>query len=118
MLYMDQSISKEARHKYFFPASWNNHSKHITKLTWYKINLTRPKRGIYDKQAYNHIHIDTKYLQLTDTKYLQTPHAYDLIADTSCRFYLADIGSVTPLSLEPLHNGHRDDRTEHGGTKN
>jgi hypothetical protein len=41
----------------------------------------------------------------------------NLIACTSCRFSIADIGSETPLSLEPLHDGQRDRRTENGGAE-
>jgi hypothetical protein len=29
----------------------SSHEEIVIKLTWYKINLTRPKRGSYDKQT-------------------------------------------------------------------
>jgi hypothetical protein len=34
----------------------------VTKLTWYKINLTKPKQGSQDKQACSHTQTSTKKL--------------------------------------------------------
>jgi hypothetical protein len=34
----------------------------VTKLTWYKINLTKSSRGSYDNQACSHTQISTKKL--------------------------------------------------------
>jgi hypothetical protein len=38
-----------------------------------------------------------------------------LITGTLCRFLVAGVGLETSLSLEPLHGGQRDDKTENGG---
>jgi hypothetical protein len=41
----------------------------------------------------------------------------NLIAGTRAGSQVTGVGSETPLSLEPLHGGQRDGRTENGDTE-